>query len=237
MCRAARRRRSRDSVRGQRWPTQGHRGLQRAGPVAGALPGAERGGPCLDSYKSGELVFNSDLTANAPWPEFAAECVAAGFPSVCAVPLRLQRRDTRMSNLFMSEPLPLSDADVQLARALADVATIAVVQDHATRASASREGHLRHHRRAGRHRTSQGNGRRTRTGRHGRGVRRSPRLRQEQQSPPDRGRRGGRFGQDRRCFHRSASSGGPGSHSDDIDRRNPGCNKYHGMRCVNHMMR
>jgi hypothetical protein len=44
----------------------------------------------------------------------------------------------------MIEPLPLSGADLQLARALADAATIAVVQDHASRKAADRELHLQH---------------------------------------------------------------------------------------------
>jgi GAF domain-containing protein len=47
-------------------------------------------------------------------------------------------------NLFMSTPVSLSAADVALAQALADVASIAIVQDQATREAAIREGQLQH---------------------------------------------------------------------------------------------
>jgi hypothetical protein len=47
-------------------------------------------------------------------------------------------------NLFMSEPVALSGEQIALAQALADVASIAIVQDTATRQAAIREGHLQH---------------------------------------------------------------------------------------------
>ena len=101
-------------------------------------------GPCLDSYKTGTVVIHADITSGSPWPKFAAASVAAGFPSVCAIPLRLKSVILGCLNLFMSEPTGLSETDVALARALADVASIAIVQDQATRASIVREGHLNH---------------------------------------------------------------------------------------------
>jgi GAF domain-containing protein len=101
-------------------------------------------GPCLDCFKTGAVVVNSDLSAASAWPQFAAESVRVGFPSVCAVPLRLKEVVLGCLNLFMSEPVALSDADVELAQALAHVASIAIVQDHATREAAIREGQLQH---------------------------------------------------------------------------------------------
>jgi GAF domain-containing protein len=101
-------------------------------------------GPCLDSYTTGRVVINADMTVNSPWPTFATESVAAGFPSVCAIPLRLKTVILGCLNLFMSEPVGLSSQDVALAQALADVASIAIVQDQTTREAAIREGHLLH---------------------------------------------------------------------------------------------
>ena len=101
-------------------------------------------GPCLDCFNSGLVVVNADLTAASPWPRFAAESVSAGLPSVCAVPLRLKDSILGCLNLFMSEPMQLSDSEVLLAQALADVASIAILQDQATRQAAIREGHLQH---------------------------------------------------------------------------------------------
>jgi GAF domain-containing protein len=101
-------------------------------------------GPCLDCFRTGRVVLHSDLDAVSPWPLFAAECTRAGFASVCAVPLRLKTRVLGCLNLFMAEPGGLTDADIALAQALADVASIAIVQDQATRDAADREGHLQH---------------------------------------------------------------------------------------------
>ena len=69
-------------------------------------------GPCLDCFHTGAVVVNADLATPSPWPQFAAESVRAGFPSVCAVPLRLKDVILGCLNLFMSAPVSLSAADV-----------------------------------------------------------------------------------------------------------------------------
>ncbi len=101
-------------------------------------------GPCLDCFRTGTGVSHADLSTPSPWPQFAPESLRAGFPSVCAVPLRLKDLILGCLNLFMAEPVALSDAEIALAQALADVACIAIVQDMATRDAAIREGHLQH---------------------------------------------------------------------------------------------
>lgn len=101
-------------------------------------------GPCLDCFNTGQIVLHSDLDTSSPWPLFAVECTTAGYGSVCAVPMRLKSHIVGCLNMFMSEPGGLSDADVTLAQALADVASIAIVQDQATRDAAIREGNLQH---------------------------------------------------------------------------------------------
>jgi len=101
-------------------------------------------GPCLDCYRSGRVVAESDLSRSTAWPLFAAESVSAGFPSVCAVPLRLRAEVLGCLNLFIDQVEELSPADLALAQALADVASIAIVQDQAARDAAVRESQLRH---------------------------------------------------------------------------------------------
>jgi transcriptional regulator with GAF, ATPase, and Fis domain len=101
-------------------------------------------GPCLECYRSGEVVVNPDLRAGSKWPQFAVESIAAGYPSVCAIPLRLRASILGCLNLFMSEPLPLAAADLSLARSLADVASIAIVQDQTARDAAARQAQLQH---------------------------------------------------------------------------------------------
>lgn len=101
-------------------------------------------GPCLDSFRTGRVVRHSDLDVVSPWPRFSAECTDAGYASVCAVPLRLMTHTLGCLNLFMSEPGGLSDTDVALAQALADVASVAIVHDKAIRVARIRKGHLQH---------------------------------------------------------------------------------------------
>jgi transcriptional regulator with GAF, ATPase, and Fis domain len=99
-------------------------------------------GPCLDCFRTGQVVRHSDLDIVSPWPRFSAECTGAGFASVCAVPLRLTTHTLGCLNLFMADADGLTDTDVELAQALADVASIVIVQDQATREATIREGHL-----------------------------------------------------------------------------------------------
>jgi GAF domain-containing protein len=86
-------------------------------------------GPCLDCYTDGEAVINSDLCAATPWPRFAAESVRLGFRSVCALPMRLRSDVLGCVNLFISAPVRLSDAQMAVGQALADLSSIAIVQD------------------------------------------------------------------------------------------------------------
>jgi GAF domain-containing protein len=101
-------------------------------------------GPCLDCFRTGQLVLHSDLDADSPWPLFAAECTRAGFSSVCAVPLRLKDRTLGCLNIFMTGPGGLSDNDIAIAQALADFASLALIQNYAARDVAIREGQLQH---------------------------------------------------------------------------------------------
>ena len=89
-------------------------------------------GPCPDSYRTGLPVVNQDLaTVDGRWPRFAVEALNAGFHSVHALPMRLRGSIIGALNLFNVEPGQMSQADVQAAQALADVATIAILQHRA----------------------------------------------------------------------------------------------------------
>jgi GAF domain-containing protein len=90
-------------------------------------------GPCLDCYRTSAPVINQDLaTVNGRWPRFAEEALAAGFHSVHALPMRLRGSVIGALNLFRQSPGDLRVADVEAAQALADVATIAILQHRAT---------------------------------------------------------------------------------------------------------
>jgi len=89
-------------------------------------------GPCHTCYLDGQAVNVPDLAAAAArWPEFAAVAAEAGVASVHAVPMRLRDSTVGALNLFGATPGPLNEADLRLAQALADVATIALIQDRA----------------------------------------------------------------------------------------------------------
>ena len=88
-------------------------------------------GPCLDCYRSGQAVADLDLAAGDRWPRFTAEVLAAGFRSVHALPMRLRGTVIGALNLFHVGTGPMREADVGAAQALADVATIAILQHRA----------------------------------------------------------------------------------------------------------
>jgi transcriptional regulator with GAF, ATPase, and Fis domain len=89
-------------------------------------------GPCLECYASGAPVVCPDLeTASERWPRFSPEALAAGFRSVHALPMRLRGTVIGALNLFLLEPREMPRGDVDAAQALADVATIAILQHRA----------------------------------------------------------------------------------------------------------
>ena len=88
-----------------------------------------REGPCLDCFKSGEAVVNQDLaTINGRWPRFATEALAAGFHSVHALPMHLRGNIIGALNLFRVDQGEMGQPDIHAAQALADVATIGILQ-------------------------------------------------------------------------------------------------------------
>jgi GAF domain-containing protein len=89
-------------------------------------------GPCLDCFASGRAMVNQDLVrASGRWPRFAGEALAAGFYAVHALPMRLRGTVIGALNLFHNVPGELEPADIVAAQALADVATIAILQHRA----------------------------------------------------------------------------------------------------------
>lgn len=91
-------------------------------------------GPCLDAYRTGEVIEVVDLdAAKWRWPAFAPEALAEGFRSIQAVPMRLRGQIIGALNLFGRVTGPLSRQDLEVARALADTATIGILQERAIR--------------------------------------------------------------------------------------------------------
>jgi GAF domain-containing protein len=86
-------------------------------------------GPCLDCVRTGSAVTCGDLaTEQARWPRFVPAALAAGFRSVAALPLRLRDHTIGGLNLFDERLEQVPADDRRLAQALADVATIGILQ-------------------------------------------------------------------------------------------------------------
>lgn len=95
-----------------------------------------REGPCLDSVTTGRQVSEPDLAeapSNRRWPRFASRAVDEGFRSVQAVPLRLRADTIGAMTLFTTAPGAMPPGDVHVAQALADVATIGILQERGIR--------------------------------------------------------------------------------------------------------
>jgi transcriptional regulator with GAF, ATPase, and Fis domain len=89
-------------------------------------------GPCLDCVRTGEPVSSSDLGADdARWPNFAPAARAAGFHAAHAVPMRLRRTVVGALNLLNDHIDGVDESSVQLGQAMADVATIGMLQQRA----------------------------------------------------------------------------------------------------------
>ncbi|MGH8881992.1 MAG: GAF and ANTAR domain-containing protein, partial [Stackebrandtia sp.] len=87
-------------------------------------------GACLDCFHSHQPVINTDLSeASSRWPAFAPKAADAGFESVHALPMRLRERVIGALNLFGRADVRFEPADVRVVQAIADVATIALLQE------------------------------------------------------------------------------------------------------------
>ncbi|QMU77201.1 GAF and ANTAR domain-containing protein [Streptacidiphilus sp. PB12-B1b] len=93
-------------------------------------------GPCLECFHTGAPVTVPDLTTAAErWPRFVAQAQSTGFTGVQALPMRLRDDVVGALNLFSDETLRFDPAALPLAQALADVATISLLQQRSTEVS------------------------------------------------------------------------------------------------------
>jgi len=91
-------------------------------------------GPCVECFTTGVVVAVDDIKASAGrWPEFQSAAALRGFRSVYAAPMRLRGQVLGALNLFSSEAGALNAPDADVAQALADVATIGILQERSIR--------------------------------------------------------------------------------------------------------
>ncbi|MFC5931054.1 ANTAR domain-containing protein [Cryobacterium melibiosiphilum] len=93
-------------------------------------------GPCVESFTTGHAVSIPDIAVlGDKWPRFQSGALEQGFSSMHAVPLRLRDTTIGSLNLFWDRVGGLSDVDTLAVQALADVATIGILQERAIRES------------------------------------------------------------------------------------------------------
>jgi len=91
-------------------------------------------GPCFDCQRQGEPVINSPLDSDGDvWPRFGPMARAAGFRMVHALPLRLRRDVIGAMNIFDTQMREMTPQQVNISQALADAATIGILQERSVR--------------------------------------------------------------------------------------------------------
>jgi GAF domain-containing protein len=91
-------------------------------------------GPCLDCFQSGEQVVNLDRAQmQTRWPSFWTAATELGFQSAHALPMRLRDEVIGVINLFGNSGALLSEDDKAVGQAMADIATIGLLQERAGR--------------------------------------------------------------------------------------------------------
>jgi GAF domain-containing protein len=93
-------------------------------------------GPCQDCFRQGRPVVNADLErAGGRWPQFVPMATSAGFKSVHAFPMRCRGQVVGALNMFGTTTGEMSDQDASIVQALADVATVGILQERIIRRS------------------------------------------------------------------------------------------------------
>ena len=128
-------------------------------------------GPSLDCYRHSLPVLVPDLDEGSiyrRWPRFVEHTRTYGFRAAHCLPLRLRTKAIGALTLFATAPTALSPYDLRVGQALADTATITILQQR------SSDNHERTHRPAAA-RLDQPAGRRTGQSETGRAPRHHPR--------------------------------------------------------------
>lgn len=93
-------------------------------------------GPCVECYLTGKAVEVPDISSLTAWQGFRTAALSQGFRSVHAVPMRVHGRTIGAMGLFGASAGSLTAEDSAIGQALADVATISLMQERTLREAA-----------------------------------------------------------------------------------------------------
>lgn len=105
---------------------------------------AAAAGPCIDCFRTGTAVSVREISESDQWPEFRDVALRYGFHSVLATPMKLRGKIIGTMNLFGTGRGEVNDRDAAVAQALADVATIGILQERVIRDGHVMEEQLHH---------------------------------------------------------------------------------------------
>lgn len=97
-----------------------------AGEVLELMELQNNEGPCLDAFRTGELISATGSAISGRWPSFGRLALDHGLIAAYAVPLRLRAQTIGALNIF-SRQEELSEHELAIARVLADMATIGIL--------------------------------------------------------------------------------------------------------------
>ncbi|MEU7903489.1 GAF and ANTAR domain-containing protein [Actinoplanes sp. NPDC049118] len=91
-------------------------------------------GPCVDCFHTGTAVSVDDLATAGRWPRFTVAASEVGFAAVHALPMKLRTEVIGALNLFETAPGALDREKLRVGQALADIATVGLLQQRAIHA-------------------------------------------------------------------------------------------------------
>ena len=91
-------------------------------------------GPCIDCFTTGMPVSVANIReSGSTWSAFQKAALQSGFNAAHATPLKLRGQVIGTMNLFSTSVGALGERDSAVAQALADVATIGILQERVVR--------------------------------------------------------------------------------------------------------
>lgn len=89
-------------------------------------------GPCVDCFRTGEPVVNVSVAEAARrWPDFSRRATDLGLSVTHALPMRLRDQVIGAVNIATTDARMLDPEEIALGQALADIATIGLLQQRA----------------------------------------------------------------------------------------------------------